>query len=273
MKKKRRPKDIIEESNTNVEGGYAKFLGGEIVPVKSEKREHEVTFDLDDLRRLWKQHGKRDYATIHTHHYNPDKENIDEEFSSFPTEKDLYSFLFNDREKSLVIAQQDSRNRRIFGYFVLRKTRKTPSYGYSPVTFLETIARKLGLGGVEVTDEEARAIRLYAIKLSHADFNNNLQEAEKALKNLANYFHLNYRRIRAKDYHLRARTSESRKELSDKLVSGITILFLLTSILFSSQEFTGFAIGNLSQGASNIIGVVLFLVGIIGTFLYFRKKS
>jgi hypothetical protein len=63
-----------------------------------------------------------------------------------------------------------------------------------------------------------------------------------------------------------------KKNLEGKVGATTAIIGLLGSILFLSSNFTGNAIGNISRSSGNWIGVVLFLVGIAGGLLYFRRK-
>ncbi len=54
--------------------------------------------------------------------------------------------------------------------------------------------------------------------------------------------------------------------------AGVTsIIMLIISILFLSSNLTGNVIGSLNQASSNWIGGVLFIIGIIGVFTYFKK--
>ncbi len=51
-----------------------------------------------------------------------------------------------------------------------------------------------------------------------------------------------------------------------------SIIGLSAGIFFLSSNITGNVIGNLTQTSSNIIGVILFVVGIVGAFFYFRRR-
>jgi len=50
-----------------------------------------------------------------------------------------------------------------------------------------------------------------------------------------------------------------------------SIILLIVSILFLSPNLTGNVIGSLSFGASNILGMVLFVIGLVGLFFVMRK--
>ena len=67
---------------------------------------------------------------------------------------------------------------------------------------------------------------------------------------------------------------DKRKEtLEDKVTSTIAIASLAISILFMSSSITGNVISSLNQTSSNFMGGVLFLIGIIAAFVYFRKSK
>ena len=59
--------------------------------------------------------------------------------------------------------------------------------------------------------------------------------------------------------------------LEQKLSAIVGIVGLLGSLFFTSSAFTGNVVGTLNQNSINIIGVVLFLIGVIGAFFYIRK--
>ena len=55
-------------------------------------------------------------------------------------------------------------------------------------------------------------------------------------------------------------------------VAVISILGILSGIFFLSPNLTGNAIGNMTNSTTNIIGVVLFAIGIVGAFFWFRNR-
>ncbi len=44
------------------------------------------------------------------------------------------------------------------------------------------------------------------------------------------------------------------------------------AIPFLSYDFTGYTISNLTRSASNVVGVALFCLGLVGAFIYVRKR-
>lgn len=68
---------------------------------------------------------------------------------------------------------------------------------------------------------------------------------------------------------------EQRKKqgLEGKVTSVIAISGLALSLFFLSSNITGNAIGNLTNSTSNYIGVIFLLLGIVGSFFYFRNRN
>ena len=62
-------------------------------------------------------------------------------------------------------------------------------------------------------------------------------------------------------------------ELEAKVSVAAAILSFLFSIFFLSSSFTGFTVANLTQITSNWIGAILFITGIIASYLYFKAKK
>ena len=52
----------------------------------------------------------------------------------------------------------------------------------------------------------------------------------------------------------------------------IGIVSILAGLIFLSSNITGNVIGNMANSTSNWVGGVLFIIGLIGTFFYFRKR-
>lgn len=65
----------------------------------------------------------------------------------------------------------------------------------------------------------------------------------------------------------------SKRFLEDHIFASVAIVGLLGSLFFTSSTFTGNVTGSLTQNSTNIIGVILFLVGIVASFFYVRKSK
>jgi len=68
------------------------------------------------------------------------------------------------------------------------------------------------------------------------------------------------------------RTFPKQKSLEQKVSSVIAITGLFSSMFFLSAEITGNVVGSLSKSSGNIIGLVLFIVGILAAVFYFRRR-
>ncbi len=65
-----------------------------------------------------------------------------------------------------------------------------------------------------------------------------------------------------------------RKNLEGKFVFPIlSIVFLLSALIFTSFSLTGYSIVGLTQNNFRFIGTGLFIFGLVFAFLYFKKKE
>ena len=58
----------------------------------------------------------------------------------------------------------------------------------------------------------------------------------------------------------------------DNVSITVIIILMIGGIFFLSTNITGNVIGNLNQNTSNLIGGILFILGLISAFLIFRKR-
>ena len=63
----------------------------------------------------------------------------------------------------------------------------------------------------------------------------------------------------------------SQGKLEEKVGVFIALPSLVLSLIFLQSNITGNAIANITHQSSNVIGVVLFIVGVVGSFLYFKR--
>ena len=64
----------------------------------------------------------------------------------------------------------------------------------------------------------------------------------------------------------------AKKSLESTTTALISMVGLLLGLAFLTPNLTGNVVGNLSEASTNIIGVVLFLIGLTGAFVYFRRR-
>lgn len=70
---------------------------------------------------------------------------------------------------------------------------------------------------------------------------------------------------------LKKELQKKSKNLEHRLETSI-VISLLGSMFFLSPNITGNVIGNLNQTSSNYIGVTLFILGLIASFAYFKRR-
>ncbi|MBA3063998.1 MAG: hypothetical protein KKG94_01965 [Nanoarchaeota archaeon] len=61
-------------------------------------------------------------------------------------------------------------------------------------------------------------------------------------------------------------------QLETKVAAAIALAGVVSGLIFLSPNLTGNVIGNLSNSSSNIIGGVLFLIGLVGAFFSIRGR-
>jgi len=75
-----------------------------------------------------------------------------------------------------------------------------------------------------------------------------------------------------KDFLKRNPGEKEGRGLEKKFIPVITGFSLIASLFFLSSNITGNVIGNLTKNSSNIIGLILLIVGLIGLLVYFKKR-
>ncbi len=109
----------------------------------------------------------------------------------------------------------------------------------------------------------------------------NLEEVKKSGIKLKQLYTSNYKsqeaKIKADELKsLRESKRRSRKSSLDTKISATTaIVGLIGGLFFLSSNLTGNVIGNMtnSNSNSNLIGAVFLVVGLVGSFSWFKKKK
>ena len=83
----------------------------------------------------------------------------------------------------------------------------------------------------------------------------------------------NLRKDAASVRHLVAREKTGIRGLLRKLHIASTVIVLLSGIFFLSPNITGNVIGNNSINSSNLIGAILFFIGLIGLLFTFKRNK
>lgn len=82
------------------------------------------------------------------------------------------------------------------------------------------------------------------------------------------------RHVPAEGYEFDAYEGEFIKGKEDSLeskLSVVTLILLGTGLILLSPIITGNVIGNLNQNSSNLIGGILFVLGLVGSFILGKK--
>ena len=165
---------------------------------------------------------------------------------STPSPTDVKRLLDKEQVKTLIVGQQNRKTGEIGGYTFIKKTKKTKPWS-----------------SMDPIKEIGYEILRYFGPLS-----------KFALKKMAKDHNLNYKFVPAKGYRLNKMNAFVKEnDLESKVAASIIGISALTlCLIFLSPTFTGNAIATLTTKTSSIIGVGLFIVGIVGSYFYFRKS-
>lgn len=243
MTKKKSPKEIIESaSSPAVEQAFIHASDVELTDIA--KNPSEMGFDVDEEKKeriLGKSRNRNKYGLVHTHPYSNRREKWDIKISppGVPSVLDIFSFLYDNAMKYSHIAQTDENTGKVEGYISLMKTKKT----LNELKNLDSDdSHYSGKNGI------SRAISKYNIKIRYSPAQGYRYDNDKE-------------RFVRKDSGL------------EKVASTTAILGIGASILFIGSNLTGNAIANMGSSATNITGTILFLVGVVGAFFYFKGKK
>jgi hypothetical protein len=235
------PKKIIESGkNLELEQAYVKFPGEKLINVSLERRPKRVEYDLQKIKDLYKKKNKK-YMEIHTHPGG----------TINPSPHDVKRFLRDQHAKSMIIAPLQE-NGKLRGYFILRKTKKTPK-------------RKLFLSGE----------KKYEKIFNETPFVDDPQ-LKYAMEDLAKKWKLQYKYIPVEKSNSTEKylaTFFSKKGLENKLLLIVMSVGLSISLFFLSSKITGNVILNLSLKNQNMIGVFLFISCLVALLFYVRNLN
>jgi len=267
MGKKKSSREIIEsEKNPDLEHAYVKYPGEEMKEVTLVNTEDSVWSNPFKVFKLWMQHNKRKYSDIHTHPGN---------WTALPSYGDIYNFLTNSHAKSMIIfAPSDE----WYGhYFVIKKTKKTPK----SLLFLDSIRAFFGLHPLLKSYEQTM----------RKGYVHDIVYPSTRLKDIAERYELNYKMV---PYEKNSRNSlgirlfnefgrptffKKKTKLEGKIATVlITISSFIIGLFLISSDFSNNI--QLSPGGNNffgnwrlLIGGVLFVIGLISGFFWFRKRN
>jgi hypothetical protein len=266
--KRRSPREIIEnEQNPDVEHGYIKFPGKEIINVTLYSDSNNLYMDERKMKELGEEF-KLPHTEIHTHL------TYGSGVASFPTPEDFTNFLGDQNAKTMIVVQKsnDPKNknyRKVEGYYAFRKRKEADKYPtLEKINNLYlTIDPNLDPTNSFLKNEEMGLFELNREKMDM--FAKHLGLQWKFVP--ANYYKVKLVR-KDSPLHVRFAKEEQPLSLETKLAVSISILVLSSALLFSSN-FTGFTIASLDTKSLNILGGSLFIVGLISLFFNLKKSE
>jgi len=73
--------------------------------------------------------------------------------------------------------------------------------------------------------------------------------------------------------YMKSKNNSKDNSLEGKIISGLFILSFLAGVFLIPYNLTGNVVGNLNKSSSSFIGIILFLLGISGFFIYKKLRS
>jgi hypothetical protein len=267
MVKSRSPKELIESAkNPKCEHAYIKFPGRKIEEVSDSEQEGKVVTNWSKVEELSRKNNNRMYTHIHTHPVSNQEEHS---FAHIPSAKDIQGFIYDDNEKTAIIAKTNANTGELEGYTILRKTKNTPRSGYNRLpgfyNRLKNIFTMPQADARYFDDHLQRYSNRCEIALEKKDYT----DLEEATKVLAKEFDLQYRFVPTKKYSGVVRRESGKLE---KVTIAASIIGTIGGLFLLSSNITGNAIANVSQSSGNILGAVLLVVGLVAGFFWVKKK-
>jgi len=293
-KRYRSTREVIESTNNpKVEHPFIKYPGREAEDIIDPEKSTETSLRVNKQKyeELLKNNKGERYTFIHTHPSESPRYSFFtwlkapevgrtankrmKDIAALPSGADMKTIIYNRRIKTSAIAVRNPETGEVLGYNVIKKTKQTPQIGgqegiVSPWFFLKYL-----VGFDQYSNDAVR----YDGKRAKALNKNDPAIARHAYEELLDKYHLKSRFVPAEKYKPNKQsTAFVPKENSglEGKVAGIAVsILLVTSIFFLSANLTvtGNVITSLNKATTNWIGGILFVIGLIGAFYYFRKKK
>ena len=267
MIKRRSAKEVIESTKSpELEHSFLKYARGEPLEVTADGNtktssgvDHFKSIDITDAEENY----DRRYMQIHTH---PTEVDGKVRNSVIPSGPDLKNFLLEKDKlnRTRAIATREPDTGKVRGYTVIRKTNNTPRVG-----FFDELKSLIGKG---LLSQIKRDTKEYSHLMSEYRAQGRLDLMYKTFENFAEKYQLNYKLKASEGYTLSDAKTRFEKKKNLEGIALTAMFGLLGAIFIFYSNFTGNVIGNNVNSNSNLIGMVLFIVGIVGTFIYFKKN-
>ena len=123
-----------------------------------------------------------------------------------------------------------------------------------------------GLNGDEKKELSERIIKKYGLKGIHEiDYWNRGDKDDKRGFHYSRYMHNLYDAVQQKN--------QERRASLEKIATTTSIIGIVSGLFFLSPNITGNVVGNMTNSTSNILGLCLLFVGLIGGFFWFNKSK
>jgi hypothetical protein len=269
--KKRRTVEVIESTpRPEIEHHFYKEKGKEIVENTDYKKSthmlsshYEVPSEIKEytdihthpakvsVKSLFSANSFKDILTLLSiYKENPLKKYHETGSPAILSGDDFKKFLRSDREREKIIAVREPDTGKVRGYCVVGKTKKTP---------------------------EVRGTDIFSLNMDFVNYNdvNNLKELRKNFDEIIKKYHLKYRFLPAKGYKLNDAGTQFVKiednNLEKKILTSVFGMFAVAGLFFGFSNVTGAVIG-FSKSFFFPVGIILFILGILGLFFERRLK-
>lgn len=301
MQKKRKSFTEYMEGieNPELESAHIKVAGSPAEDVSSERSADSVVHDTGKIEDFMEKHGRnRVYTQIHTHprNYVPDANYKPVNPSSHtiyvsqtkPGLEDIQTFL-QGKSRYMVITQINPKTKEVSGHLVFGKmdspnsdqqAHRDNALKMRDSSALEHFQERLEnwenwekeqgkIGNrADVTSEKILLRKKIEEYRNAKGYTAQISEGGYTARGIAEEFGFRYRFIPVPS------KSKRTSNLETKAFAAASIIGIFGGLFFLSSNITGNVVGSLTNSTSNIVGAVLLVLGIIGSFfLVSRIKS
>lgn len=283
MNKKRKSpptKDIENSVDSSVEHAFIKYPRENPIDVSGGSSSNHVYFDekkINDASTDKTEEFKlRKGMEIHTHPFQVDDSGKYGQ-AMVASGEDLRN-IFSSPKKTHLIAYRDIDSGKVVGYLVIRKLKwendpdEIDKKAKGVHEYLANL-RTVGAPGVSSPFN-------FRIK---GNYGKSIQKGyDSALNKASKDVGFRYKYVPAEGYEfdiekggLTKKVDPTRKPKASKveqMVLTSAFISLSLSIMFLFSSTTGNVIGSLNQTSSSWIGGALFIIGLVATFVYFKRK-
>lgn len=287
-KRYRATREVIESTNNpKVEHPFIKYPGREAEDITYAAKEGSTKVDKEKYRKITEENPNKRYTLIHTHPSEAPRRSFFgwlqapeigrtahkrmRDIAALPSGGDMRTIIYNRGLKTSAIAVRDTRTGEVLGYNIIKKTKETPTVGSDDGTISLGFFLKYLVG----LDQYSRDAIGYDGKRAKALNKNDPAIARQAYEELLDKYNLKSRFVPADKYKLNEQSTafvpKDNSGLERKVAGIVASILLVSSIFFLYSNMTGNVIG-INKTSSNWIGGILFVIGLVGAFFYFKKK-